>query len=125
VKFAPVLLLTLALAGVAPAAIKANKSDKSDKDYWPMAEKALQQGDFDAALDALDALLKDHPEHTQGHLWRARILADRDQLDEALTDIDAVLKAEPQNSGALAQRGPATVSDVCMLVMAARSCIGA
>src|SRR5215207_7822682 len=93
------LLLAL-LAVPCPAVIKSTKSD-----YWEMAQKALQQNDLDAALDALDALLKDSPEHVQGRLWRARILADKDQLDEAMNDIEAVLKAEPQNASARAQRG--------------------
>lgn len=93
------ILLAL-LAVPSPGAIKASRPD-----YWVMAQKALQGGDTDGALDALDALLKDDPEHAQGRLWRARILGDRDQVDEALGDVEVASRLEPNNPLVYAQRG--------------------
>jgi tetratricopeptide (TPR) repeat protein len=74
----------------------------------PMAEvllaqsaKAMQDGAFDTSETMLNELVGSYPDYTEALNKRAMLLYNLKRYDEAMTDINAVLDAEPRHFGAL------------------------
>ena len=99
--FATLFATLLVAPSLCLAAIKATTPN-----YLQKAEEAIQNEDYDTALGALNEAINEHPENTAARIWRARILAERGQLDKAQEDLDTVLSAQPDNAAAILFSNP-------------------
>lgn len=67
------------------------------KDYLKIGERAFQQGSIDAAIEAYNSTLKDHPDYSEAHHRLAQIyLDDKNDYDAAIHEFENVLSL-PEN----------------------------
>lgn len=69
------------------------------------AIQAIHQGDYDAALEALDGVTASAPDFVEGWNLRATVNYLREDYTDAVTDIEQVLALEPRHFSALAGLG--------------------
>lgn len=69
------------------------------------AIEAMNKGDYSQALQLLDALIRDHPEHTEAFWYRGITWDFYEEYEKALSDYTVVLEANPDRSEALLARG--------------------
>jgi len=69
--------------------------------FAPLAEELRRAGRLDEAVQTCRAGLALHPEYATGRAILGRALLDQNQLDAALSELDAVLVAAPEHLAAL------------------------
>lgn len=66
---------------------------------------ALNEGNYDRALDAFDQIVRVAPNFAEGWNKRATTLYSMGRFDEAVKDVERVLALEPRHFGALSGLG--------------------
>ena len=77
------------------------QADPASICFAELAEELRREGANDEAVDVCRAGLAHHPEHLTARLTLARSLIELDRLDEAFTEVTAVLDAAPANLPAI------------------------
>jgi tetratricopeptide (TPR) repeat protein len=90
------ILITVLLTNLALCLVGQSLYDRSVKE--------LNKGDTIQALRLLEDLLQNDPQNIKGYYLRANILIDKNKLDEGISDLDILLKIEPDNKDALRKR---------------------
>jgi Flp pilus assembly protein TadD len=68
-----------------------------------MAEQLAERGEWKAAFEAADALIREDPSDAAARLVRGKALRHQGMLTEAAADVESVVEAEPRNASAHAE----------------------
>src|SRR5258708_35896541 len=60
------------------------------------AEKALDKGDWDAAIESCTAILKANPKNTKAYHFRAFAYSEKGSIEKALSDWDEAIRLDPR-----------------------------
>lgn len=83
----------------------ASSGRRSVDSLMGQAVEAVQLGDYELALKALDAVIRSAPDFAEGWNLRATVHYLREDYGAAVADIEHVLTIEPRHFGALAGLG--------------------
>jgi tetratricopeptide (TPR) repeat protein len=72
---------------------------------YRLANKYLEDGNYDEALDILDELLVEYVEYKEAHLAKAITLLQMGQLDESRKSFDTAIRLDNNYAQAYADRG--------------------
>jgi tetratricopeptide (TPR) repeat protein len=75
------------------------------QDFYDRALTHVEQGQPDAALQALNQAIRHNPNHSQAYYQRANLRFDRADHDGAIADYSQTLDLDPNNTDALYNRG--------------------
>lgn len=78
--------------------------DKTSQDLMDKARQSVRYGDYETAMQHLDALIAAYPDYAEGWNQRATLLYLQGRFDASLDDVAEVLAREPRHFGALAGR---------------------
>jgi DnaJ family protein C protein 3 len=95
------------------------------RERWAEAQRAMEDGDRQAAMRAVDAVLVECREHSPARLMRTQLLSELGRFEEALQEAGVAIKADKNNLEALAMRGRLyfTLGDVEMAKRHFQECL--
>jgi tetratricopeptide (TPR) repeat protein len=106
-KNALTVIITLSVLGIAGYYYYkyTTKESTPGENRYRLANKYLEDGDYDKSLRILDALLLERPDYKEAHLAKAITLLQMGQLDESRKAFDRTLKLDKHYAQAYANRG--------------------
>src|SRR3981081_405796 len=69
------------------------------------AEKALDKGDWDAAIESCSSILKANPKNAKAYHFRAFAYSEKGSIEKALSDWDEALRLDSRYGRAFGARG--------------------